>query len=389
MDFSFLKQYKELIGNTYNTYFSPGRINLIGEHIDYLGGNVFPTAISLGTYAVVSKREDNELYFTSHNFQEQGTIIVSLNDLSYKKEDNWANYAKGMFKKYIDKGHTITHGLNILINGTLPNSSGLSSSASLEVLVGTIIREEYKIKISNIEIVLDSKDVENNYVGVNCGIMDQFAIGMSEKNKAIYLNTETLEYRQIPLELKEYALLIANTNKKRALADSYYNQRVNECKEAKEIINNNGFNIQELCELKYKDLDQTETFLSGVLLQRVRHAITENHRTKKAVQNLIDGDLLSFGALLYESHRSLKNDYEVSCVELDTLVNSFRRNGAIGSRMTGAGFGGCAIALVPKKDIKKIIEKVEKDYKKIIGYETNIYKVEPSGGPQICERGAK
>lgn len=382
MKFPFLEEYKSFLGNNYNTYFSPGRINLIGEHIDYLGGNVFPSAISLGTYAFVTKREDNELHFISHNFKQFGTTVVSLDNLEYKKSDNWTNYAKGMFNTYINKGHKITKGLNILIYGTLPNSSGLSSSASLEVLIGTMIKEEYNIPLTKLEIVLDSKDVENDFVGVNCGIMDQFAIGMAEKDHAIYLNTETLEYEQVPLLLEGHKILIANTNKKRTLADSKYNERVSECNEALIILNSNNYNIENLCELKEEQLSNIKPLLPTTIYNRVEHAVLENTRTINAVKELQSNNIQNLGKLLYQSHYSLKDLYEVSCDELDLLVEEFKNNNAVGARMTGAGFGGCAIAIVKDKHIKETIKNVKEKYLSKFGYNTDIYEVVPSEGPR-------
>jgi len=382
MDFQLTKDYQTFLGGHYHKYFSPGRINLIGEHIDYLGGNVFPMAISLGTYAWVSKREDHEIHMFSHNFPDQGISIVSLEDLSYKKEDGWTNFIKGMIKKYQEKGYHISHGLNILIYGTLPYSSGLSSSASIEILAGTIIKYEYNLSIKNIDMVLDAKDVENNYVGVSCGIMDQFAIGMAEKDKAIYLNTDTLEYEQIPLILNDHRLLIANTNKSRALADSKYNERVQECEQAKNQINKHHHHINEICDLKVESLDVIKGFLDPILFKRVKHALTENSRTLQAISYLEKQNYKGFGRLLYESHASLRDLYQVSCIELDTLVEAFKRHGALGARMTGAGFGGCIIALCHKDDMEKIITNVKKDYKKATGRQTDIYEVHPTGGPR-------
>jgi galactokinase len=382
MNFDFIKEYQSFLGNDYRIYFSPGRINLIGEHIDYLGGKVFPMAISLGTYAVVSKRDDNEVHMISHNFPEQGKVIVSLDDLDYKENDGWANFFKGMFKTYKHKGLKYPFGLNILVYGTLPYSSGLSSSASIELLAGIVIKDIYKQDIKNIDLVLDAKDVENNYIGVACGIMDQFAIGMAEKDKAIYLDTVTLDYQQVPLELKDYVLLIANSKVKRALADSKYNERVNECEKAKAIINDHDFDIKDLCDLDYKDLENVKTFLDEILFNRVLHAVSENIRTKTAYDSLNSHDLESFGQLLYESHQSLKDLYEVSCFELDTLVSAFKKHGAIGARMTGAGFGGCVIALCHKDDIEEIKKEVSKDYLKATDIKTDIYAVKASGGPR-------
>ncbi|HKL47933.1 MAG TPA: galactokinase, partial [Candidatus Izemoplasmatales bacterium] len=381
MNFEFLKQYQRFLGNDYHIYFSPGRVNLIGEHIDYLGGKVFPIAISLGTYAFVSKREDNELHLMSHNFPQQGEVMISLDDLDYKEDDGWTNFFKGMFKTYKDKGVKYPFGLNILVYGTLPYSSGLSSSASIELLAGIVIKDTYKLGIKNIDLVLDAKDVENNYVGVACGIMDQFAIGMAKKGNAIYLDTNTLDYEQVSLDLKDYRLFIANSKVKRDLADSKYNERVKECEDAKAMINDHGFEINALCDLDYKYLKDLKEFLDVKLFNRVLHAISENIRTKDALSALKNHDFVSFGNLLFESHQSLKNLYEVSCLELDTLVDSFKNHGALGARMTGAGFGGCVMALCHKDDMVSIKEKVYDDYLNATGIKTDIYEVEPEGGP--------
>ena len=375
--------YQHILSNRTTTYFSPGRINIIGEHIDYLGGNVFPSAISLGTYGIVSKRSDRIFTFTSHNFPDNGTISISLDDLSYKEMDGWVNYPKGMIQTYKE---FIPHGLDIVIYGTLPNSSGLSSSASLEVLIGYILKIEFNINITNLDIVLASKEVENNYIGVNCGIMDQFSIGMAKENHAIYLNTETLEYKQVPLILGDYKLIIANTNKQRSLSDSKYNERVTECNEALSIISKSK-QLNELCDLEIKDLNQIQKDLPHILYNRVEHAVTENQRTKQAVRHLQNNNIVELGELLYESHNSLRDLYEVSCLELDTLVDAFKEIGAVGSRMIGAGFGGCTLAIIHKDKIEETINYVSKKYKGKIGYNADIYIVHPSGGPKIIKEG--
>lgn len=382
MNFAFLDTYKDFLTKDYKTYFSPGRINLIGEHIDYLGGHVFPTAISLGTYAFVSKRSDREIHLFSHNFPEKGKVIVRLDDLAYDENHGWANFVKGMFWKFKGRGYTYPYGLNILIYGNLPYASGLSSSASLEVLAGFLIKSSYGIDIDKIDIVKDAKYVENNYIGVNCGIMDQFSIGMAKENHAIYLNTETLDYEQVPLKLGDYRLLIANSNVKRALADSKYNERVKECQEAKDIINQHGFHIDALCDMNEDDLNKVLPWLKETLQKRVKHAVLENERTVQAVSLLRQGDFKSFGKSLYASHVSLRDLYEVSCLELDTLVEAFMDAGAIGSRMTGAGFGGSVIALCHKDLLEKIKNFVDETYMKKTGIQTHIYTVTPSGGPR-------
>jgi galactokinase len=368
------------------TYFSPGRVNLIGEHIDYLGGSVFPTAISLGTYGFVSKREDQKVVFLSENFKQFGEVVVDLRDLEYKKEDNWTNYGKGMIKTFIEMGKKIPYGLNILVYGTLPNSSGLSSSASLELLIGEIFNQEFDLGIEMFDMVQIAQDVENIYVGVNCGIMDQFAIGMSKKEQAILLDTNTLKYEYVPLSLNDYTLVIANTNKKRALTESKYNERRRECDLGLEQLQNSGLKINALCEMDSSLFhDVKSNIKDDVVLKRVQHAVYENERTQNAVKALKENDLITFGRLMNESHDSLRDLFEVSCLELDTLVEAFRQNGATGARMTGAGFGGCSIILIEKDKAQQAIANVSDIYYKKIGYHADFYQVETSDGTKLLE----
>lgn len=376
-----IEQNKEFLQGEPTAYFSPGRVNLIGEHIDYLGGNVFPSAITLGTYGFVTRRDDNEVHFLSENFKDFGIRIATLDDLDYKEEDNWINYGKGMIDYFKKMGLEINTGLNILIYGTLPNSSGLSSSASLELLVGEIFNQEFNLGIEMIDLVKIAQKVENNYVGVNCGIMDQFAIGMSKLDQAIYLDTNTLEYEYVPLVLGEYSLVIANTNKKRALADSKYNERRSECDKGLDILQGNNIKINQLCELTGKQFETHKKVIKDFTVRkRVEHAVYENERTINAVKALREGNLVKMGQLMNESHDSLRDLYEVSCKELDTLVDYFRKNGALGARMTGAGFGGCTIALVKTTDVDKVVEDVKKEYLARIGYNADFYAVKTNNG---------
>ena len=371
----------DFLKKTPNAYFSPGRVNLIGEHVDYLGGNVFPCAIDLGTYAFVTKRKDKEIHFLSENFKQYGTKVSHLDYLEYKEEDNWTNYCKGMFDYLKKEGHIIDHGLNILIYGTLPNSAGLSSSASLEVLIGTVLKYEFNLNIEMIDIVQMAQRVENNYVGVNCGIMDQFAVGMSKINTALYLNTNTLDFEYVPLDLKEYTLIIANTNKKRALADSKYNERRSECDLGLDILQSNQIDVNELCELTVNQFNDVKSIFTDVdIKNRVEHAVYENHRTIEAVSALRKGDILRFGELMNQSHSSLRDLFEVSCTELDILTDYFQKNNAIGARMTGAGFGGCVIALVKTSEVDKVLKEVKKGYFNKIGYNADFYPVKTSDG---------
>jgi len=376
-----IKQNQAFLQETPEVYFSPGRVNLIGEYIDFLGGSVFPASINLGTYAFVTKRNDQELHFFSVNFKDKGTITTSLNEIKYIEEDGWTNYCKGMFKYYQDKGVVFEHGYNILIYGTLPNGAGLSSSASLEVLIGEVINDQLNLKEKMFDIVQLAQQVENHFVGVNCGIMDQFAVGMGKEHHAIHLNTNTLEYELVPLETGAYTLVIANTNKKRALADSKYNERRRQSDVGLDVLKKNGVDIEELCEMSVAQYESNKHFLEDPIIRnRVEHAVYENHRVSEAVFSLEKKDILRFGALMNQSHDSCRDLFEVSCKELDVLVDAFRQNKAIGARMTGAGFGGCAIALVPSKDVDGIVKKVKEIYRKKIGYDADFYPVETHNG---------
>ncbi|GAA0785218.1 galactokinase [Hathewaya limosa] len=353
-------------------FHSPGRVNLIGEHIDYNGGLVFPCALDFGTYALVRKRNDSKVKLSSTNFKLQ--IEVDINSIEYKQEDDWANYPKGVIKVIMDKGYKAS-GMDILISGDIPNGAGLSSSASLEVLIAHIVNVLFNNgKINMIDLVKFSQKAENKFVGVNCGIMDQFAVGMGKKNKAILLNCNTLDYMYADIDLKEYTLVLMNTNKRRALNESKYNERRSECDKALDIIIKEK-NISNLCELSKKDFQQYETLLKDeVLRRRVKHVVFENIRVKKAFEALNNGNLREFGNLLIESHNSLKELYEVTGKELDTIVyEALKIEGCIGARMTGAGFGGCAIALVKKTELDKFKEEVSREYKKVIGYEPSFY----------------
>lgn len=379
-----LKSNKNFINENANVYFSPGRVNLIGEHIDYLGGNVFPTAINLGTYAFVTRREDKEFHFLSHNFHEEGVKVVTLDSLEYDESRSWANYPIGILLYMIRTGLHVPFGLNVLIYGTLPNGAGLSSSASLEVLMGTILCNEFDFDMKMFDLVQLSQKVENEYIGVNCGIMDQFAVGMSKMNHAIYLNTNSLDYELVPLDLGDYTLVIANTNKKRTLADSKYNQRRLECDQGLIEVNRFGKKYENLCSLSPHDFESIRNkFQHDVIRNRVEHGVYENHRTKEALVYLNQRNLVKFGELMNQSHDSLRDLYEVSCKELDTLVNSFRKHGAIGARMTGAGFGGCIISLVKTDIVGEVILQVQKEYLQIIGYEADFYPCKTSDGAKM------
>lgn len=355
-------------------FFSPGRVNLIGEHTDYNGGMVFPCAITFGTYAVVSKRTDSCMRLFSNNFKEKGIIDVALQTLHYDKKDDWANYVKGVLYFLQQEGFEIPCGLNILIEGNIPNGAGLSSSASLEVLTGTILKETFQLPISKLDIIKLSQKAENQFVGMNCGIMDQFIIGMGKKDHAIALDTGTLEYTYAPVQLKQASIIIMNTNKQRGLTDSKYNERRAECEHALSQLQT-VVKIKNLCDLKETEFEKVQHIItSPVERKRARHAVLENIRVKKAIAALEKNDIEEFGALMNASHISLRDDYEVTGIELDTLVESaWNQSGTIGARMTGAGFGGCAIAIVRNDDIEDFTSAVRKEYTQAIGYEPDFY----------------
>lgn len=362
-------------------YFAPGRINLIGEHTDYNGGNVFPAAITLGTYGVAAKRKDDKVRLYSENFPEKGIIEFSLNDLSYDKSHDWANYPKGVLLYLQEAGHTIDTGFEVVFYGNIPNGAGLSSSASIELLTGVILEDLFDLTLERLDLVKTGKKVENEFIGVNSGIMDQFAIGMGQKDHALLLDTNTLKYEVIPAAFGEYVVAIMNTNKRRELADSKYNERRSECEEALARLQTT-LTIQALGELDEATFyENTKTIEDDILIKRAKHAVTENQRTLKAKAALEAGDLTTFGLLLNASHESLKEDYEVTGVELDTLVAAAQKHPSVlGARMTGAGFGGCAVALVKADDWTDFVEKVSVEYLEKIGYATDIYQASIDDG---------
>lgn len=362
-------------------FFAPGRINLIGEHTDYNGGYVFPCAITLGTYGAAVRRDDAQINLYSENFPEQGIKSFQVNDLEYQKEDNWANYPKGVIKYLKEAGYDISSGMDILVYGNIPNGAGLSSSASIELLTGVIVENLFDLDIERLELIKIGKKVENKFIGVNSGIMDQFAVGMGEEDKALLLNTNSLEYEKIPLELADNAIVIMNSKKRRELADSKYNERRSECEEALERLQTE-LSIQSLGDLD-EDTFETYKYLihDETLEKRAKHAVYENQRTIKAAKALKAGDLKAFGQLMNESHLSLEKDYEVTGIELDTLVHeAWKQPDVLGARMTGAGFGGCAIAIVKKEEIDRFIKAVAEKYEAKIGYSAEFYAAEVSDG---------
>ena len=378
-----IKEFK----NVYKTiavprlFFAPGRINLIGEHTDYNGGHVFPASISFGTYAAATKRGDRKLRFYSMNFSEKGVIECDLDDLDYNPKHEWANYPKGMIKFMIDSGYGISSGMDILFYGNIPNSAGLSSSASIEIVTGILVEGLFNFEIERIELAKLGQKVENDYIGVNSGIMDQFAVVMGKKDHAIHLNTDTLDYTYAPVKLSDHSIIIIHTNKRRTLADSKYNERRKQCEEALQDLQTE-LRIDSLGDLTPEEFEQNEHLIkSETNRKRAKHAVYENSRTLEALKKLKENDLIAFGQLMNESHQSLKEDYEVTGIELDTIVETaWRQDGVIGARMTGAGFGGCAIAIVRNNCLEEFKKNVHATYLEKVGYEPSFYIASISDG---------
>ena len=379
-----LAKFRELFGDEgeIGVYFAPGRVNMIGEHTDYNGGHVFPCALTIGTYGVARKRDDRKLRFYSMNFEQLGVLETSLDDLKPEKEADWTNYPKGVIWAFGEKGMKVENGLDMVLFGNIPNGSGLSSSASVEVLTGFILKDLFGFDVTNQDLALIGQYSENRFNGVNCGIMDQFAIAMGKAGCAIFLDTATLQYEYAPIRLADAKIVISCSNKKRGLGDSKYNERRSECETAlaqiREVVNINSLgDLTEEQFEQYKDSIRDE-----VCRKRAKHAVYENQRTVKAVEALKENDVKRFGELMNASHASLRDDYEVTGVELDTLVEeAWKIDGVIGSRMTGAGFGGCTVSIVKDEAVDTFIEQVGAVYRDKIGYAADFYVVEIGDGP--------
>jgi len=380
-------------GGDIRGYFAPGRVNLIGEYTDFNGGYVFPCGLTMGTYMVARKRADRKINMYSLNFEKDGVIQSSLDEFVKGLEKNWTMYPKGVMWAFEEKGYQLDCGYDILVYGNIPNGSGLSSSASLEVLTGIMLKDMNSKKdikgmgsrnhidgengieeMSLADIALIGQYAENKYVGVNCGIMDQFAVAMAKKDYAIFLDTNNLSYKYVPLNLGNYKIVIASSNKKRSLADSKYNERRSECEKALALLQTRK-SIGCLCELTVADFNEIKDVIEDdILLRRAKHVIYENERTKNAVTALKNNDIEEFGKLMNESHRSLRDDFEVTGIELDTLAEEAGKcEGVAGSRMTGAGFGGCTVSIVKDDCIDSFINQVGSVYQEKIGYCADFY----------------
>ncbi len=381
-----IQQFQELYKGEgeIRSYFAPGRVNLIGEHTDYNGGHVFPCALTLGTYGIVRSRSDRKLRFYSANFERLGVIETSLDELVPDPKANWTNYPKGVMWAFEKRGYKLTHGLDILIYGNIPNGSGLSSSASLEVLTGVILKDTYGFDVSMVDIALIGQDSENNFNGCNCGIMDQFASAMGKKDHAIFLDTNTLHYEYAPVVLEDAKIVITNSKVKHSLVDSAYNDRRNECETALKELKA-AVKIESLGELTEEEYEAHKDVIKDAVRQkRAKHAVYENQRTIRAVEALKNQDVELFGKLMNASHESLRYDYEVSCKEIDILVDLAQAMpGVLGSRITGGGFGGCTVSIVKNDAVDTFISEIGKTYQEKVGHEAEFYVVDIGDGAGV------
>lgn len=366
-----------------HVFFAPGRVNLIGEHTDYNGGHVFPCALTIGTYMVIRQRQDNLIRLYSMNFESLGIKEVSLDKIEETEDLAWTAYPLGIVWSLKQKGNIVEHGFDVLFFGNIPNGSGLSSSASIEVVTTYGLSTMLSFGISNVEIAKLCQFSENEFNKVNCGIMDQFAVAMGKENHAIYLDTATLDYSYAPIQLDDEKIVIMNTCKRRELGDSKYNERRSECQEALARLQT-VCKIESLGDLTIEEFEEKKSVIEDpILTKRAKHAVYENQRTIQAVKALKDKDLEYFGKLMIQSHDSLRDDYEVTGIELDTLVEeTLKCDGVVGARMTGAGFGGCAVSIVKNDCVDAVIREVGKQYKEKIGYAADFYVVSVGDGPK-------
>ena len=379
-----LKKFEDLYGDAggAGVYFAPGRVNMIGEHTDYNGGHVFPCALTIGTYAAVKKRTDRKLRFYSMNFDSMGVIESSLDDLTPSDAAGWTNYPKGVMWAFAERGMKMDCGLDIVLNGNIPNGSGLSSSASLEVLTGFYLRDLFGFDVANVDLALIGQYSENNFNGMNCGIMDQFASAMGKKDNAIFLDTADLSYEYAPLVLDGAKIIVTNSNVKHSLVNSAYNERRSECEKALEELKS-VVDIKGLGDLSEKQFEANKGAIKDeIRKKRAKHAVYENQRTIRAVEALKNNNLKEFGELMNASHVSLRDDYEVSCDEIDVLVEeAWKVDGVIGSRITGGGFGGCTVSIVKDEAVETFKEKVGAAYQERVGKTADFYVVEIGDGP--------
>jgi galactokinase len=378
----FIDKFIELYGKStedIRIFFAPGRVNLIGEHTDYNGGNVFPAALSYGIWVYARKRDDHMLHLRSLDFDT--VVECDLRNLQYKKEHDWANYPKGVVHELIQLGVQLK-GVELLFYGNIPNGAGLSSSASIELVTAIAIQSLFDLPLNMIELVKLSQRAENNFVGVNCGIMDQFAVGMGKEDHAIFLNCQTMQYEHVPMDIEGFRLVIANTNKRRGLADSKYNERRNECEQGVKLLQQWLPSITSLGDVSLGDWELYKGKIENETIRnRVTHVIEENHRVLEAIRVINQQDTEKFGQLMLQSHHSLRDLYEVTGAELDTLFDIARQvPGCIGTRMTGAGFGGCTVSIVREDKLEEFKRIVHEQYEELIGYAPSIYVCDIGSG---------
>lgn len=379
-----VKKFEEVYGKGGEifVFFAPGRVNLIGEHTDYNGGHVFPCTLDMGTYMVVRARDDKKIYFYSENIEKCKTTVVSLDSPNYTATGEWIDYPVGVLWALAKKGYKTEIGMEIFISGNIPNGAGLSSSASLELCMGLAIKKMCNFAdLSMTQLALICQYAENNYNGCNCGIMDQFTIAMGKRNTCLFLDTNTLNYKYIPIDLPEHKIVITNSKVKHSLVDSTYNQRRKECEMALEELKT-VVNIQSLGELDEKTFEIHKNAIKSPIRQkRAHHAVYENQRTIKAVNALEKNNIKKFGSLMNASHISLRDDYEVSCKEIDLLVNlAWQTDGVLGSRITGGGFGGCTVSIIHNDKIAEYKEKIYNTYKAKTGRLAEFYIVNIGDG---------
>lgn len=359
-------------------FFSPGRVNLIGEHTDYNGGLVLPSALNYGTFMLVRKTSGTKIRFSTLNFDEDEEYDISV--IPEKYGNSWINYPLGVIKEFMLRGIEVS-GCELLFYGDVPNGAGLSSSASIEMVTAVALNELFAAGLSTLDLVKLSQRAENVFVGMNCGIMDQFAVGFGKKDNAIFLNCDTLDYEDVPVKLVAHSLIITNSNKRRGLTDSKYNERREECEKAVRYLQYYR-DLRNLSEMSTDEIPELDMYIpEPVVLKRARHVITENGRVLEAAQVLRQNDIYRFGELMNESHDSLKNDYEVTGIELDTLVYEGRKlKGVVGTRMTGAGFGGCTVSIVEKEHAENFMKELSKSYTEITGLVPDFYLPEIGNG---------
>ena len=364
-------------------FFAGGRVNLIGEHVDYNGGHVLPCALTMGTWGLLRRRADDRLRFYSLNFSQAGVLEGTLRSVRFHERNQWTNYVLGMLFALGERGIELSSGFELLIYGNIPNGSGLSSSASLEVVAGAAFRACYDLDVTNVELALLGQRAENGFIGLNSGIMDQFSIALGQEDSAVFLNTGTLSFEYVPVALGNNVILIMNTCKRRTLADSKYNERRSECESALKALQK-VLNVKDLASVDLRTFEANKGLIENETERdRAEHVVYECARTVEACKKLRQGDLISFGRLMDASHDSLRDLYAVSCKELDTLVDEARKcPGVLGARMTGAGFGGCAVAIVQKNAVDEVMERVGAAYEAAIGYPCAFYVASIGGGPR-------